>query len=501
VSPFIAVESLPEQLPLLQAVGLAYPGPLAALASALQRHLPCLVECAKELVPFLYAGVRQRLDGSGIRFLYLDARPTAEPARPLAPPPGAVAQMLARLREAIHGAQERRIIVLPHLDLLSASSPGTLSAEAREVVSLLHDNPELVWLGFRDPTVSLPRLLEEMAPCRMRIQGIERERLGQLITRAEGRKFGPRIDLGRLYRQVSGVNAVRLRRLLATLDREDHPIDPEHALAELRRLTLGGALAVPETSLEDIGGHEEIKQRLRTEVLALLPLIDQAQDSAERGRREELLPRGLIFSGLAGVGKRLLARALAHELGAALLESTVAELRSRYVGGSEENLRLLFHRARQAAPAVVLLPDLDAFTATGRLSASPVDPSLFQQLLQELDALRRGELVLVIGTTRQRASLDRALLRPGRFELILDVSLPDDHDRRAILQRLDQRLKLGLAGEALEHAVRLTGGGDRAVFTPERLQALGRALARQRLREAQSGPTDPADLDRVLEDL
>src|SRR5205085_10010137 len=129
-----------------------------------------------------------------------------------------------------------RAVALPHFDLL-ASSPAGMTAEARALAALLTENPGLPWVGFRDPALPVPRLFEEFAPCRVRVAGVRRGRLAGLVTRAECRKFGPRLHVGRLHRRVSGAHAVRLRRLLAALDREDFPADHSQALAELRRLT------------------------------------------------------------------------------------------------------------------------------------------------------------------------------------------------------------------------------------------------------------------------
>ena len=98
---------------------------------------------------------------------------------------------------------------------------------------------------------------------RVRFFGIDRSRLAHLVTRKEARKFGWEPDLGALHRQVCGLNPIRLRRLLSTLEREDCPADPHEALVELRGLALAGRLAVPEESLDDVCGHEAVKKRLR----------------------------------------------------------------------------------------------------------------------------------------------------------------------------------------------------------------------------------------------
>ncbi len=92
---------------------------------------------------------------------------------------GLVGTMIAQLRDAVRGAVERRVVVLPHLDLLTTSQGG-LTAEAREVIPLLYENPELVWLGFKDPSFPLPEVIENLFPHRHSLLGIPRPRLEAL---------------------------------------------------------------------------------------------------------------------------------------------------------------------------------------------------------------------------------------------------------------------------------------------------------------------------------
>ena len=92
--------------------------------------------------------------------------------------------MIAQLRDAVRGAVEQRVVVLPHLDLLTTSQGG-LTAEAREVIPLLYENPELVWLGFKDPSFPLPQVIENLFPHRVSLLGIPRPRLRHLVTQKE----------------------------------------------------------------------------------------------------------------------------------------------------------------------------------------------------------------------------------------------------------------------------------------------------------------------------
>src|SRR5437773_3990503 len=218
MSVLIPEKELPAELGPEQAVESAYAAEIATVAGRLLRGLPALVECDKELAPYLYKNVRERLKPQKVQCIYLDGRPRGdEPAGPV--PVGLMGTMIAQLREAVRGAVEKKVVVLPHLDLLTTSQGG-LTAEAREVIPLLYENPELVWLGFKDPSFPLPRVIESLFPHRISLLGISRNRLRHLITQRESRKFGREFNPWQLYKHVSGVNAVRRRRLLPTLEGE-----------------------------------------------------------------------------------------------------------------------------------------------------------------------------------------------------------------------------------------------------------------------------------------
>src|SRR5437762_3099451 len=440
-----------------QAVEAAYAAELAAVAGKLARGLPCLVECDKELAPYLYKNLRDRLKQQKIQSVYLDGRPRGdEPAATV--PVGLMGTMIAQLREAVRGAVERRVVVLPHLDLLTTSQGG-LTAEAREVIPLLYENPELVWLGFKDPSFPLPRVIENLFPHRLSLLGTARPRLRHLVTRRESRKFGRQFNPWALYKHVSGVNAVRLRRLLSTLQGEDFPADPKPAYRQLRQATLVGTLEVPDIDLDrDIGGYEKVKHRLRREILEVLALKDQATDAESIARLEDLIPRGMIFWGPPGTGKTLFAKAVATAIGAAVTVVSGPELKSKWVGESEENLRQIFHKARQSAPSIIVFDELDSFaTARGTYTGSGVEHSMVNQLLTEMDGFHREAMVFVVGTTNFVEILDPALLRPGRFEFHLYIPWPDADDRREILHIYDRKMRLNLTPEALEYCVKRTG--------------------------------------------
>src|SRR5205823_1285024 len=156
-----------------------------------------------------------------------------------------------------------------------------------------------------------------------------------------------------------------------------------HVYRQLRQATLGSTLEVPNISLDtDIGGYARVKEQLRNEILGLLGKKDQLTSEEQIRSIEELLPKGMIFWGPPGTGKTLFAKAMATEIGAAVTVVSGPELKSKWVGESEENLRQIFHKARQCAPSIIVFDELDSFaTARGTYTGSGVEHSMVNQLL------------------------------------------------------------------------------------------------------------------------
>ncbi len=502
MSILTAEAELPSSLDLQQAVDVAYAAELAEIAGNILRGLPSLVECDKELAPFVFMSVRTRLRERNVKCIYLDGRPReAEGSNAGAAPMGLIGTMISQLREAVRGAVEKRVVVLPHLDLLTTNTGG-LTGESREVIPLLYENPDLVWLGFKDPSFPLPKVIENLFPHRLSILGLNRTTLKKIVTQREARKFGKTFNPWQLYKYVSGLNAVRLRKLLSTLEGEDYPADPKKAYLQLRQATLSGALEIPDVDLDrDIGGYAKTKKQLRQEILDVLARRDASTNPDDIARLEELIPRGMIFWGPPGTGKTYFAKAIATAIGAAITIVSGPELKSKWVGESEENLRMVFHKARQSAPAIIVFDELDSFaTRRGSYSGSGVEHSMVNQLLTEMDGFHKEELVFVVGTTNFVESLDPALLRPGRFEFHLHIPYPDDTDRREILKIYDKKMKLDFTDEAIDYAVRRTGENfmtsTGTAFSGDHLNALCRSVARVRLRDDIVGPSTQKEIER-----
>ena len=186
----------------------------------------------------------------------------------------------------------------------------------------------------------------------------------------------------------------------------------------------------PAIAWEDIGGLESVKQTLQESVEgALLYPELYAQTGAKA-------PRGLLLWGPPGTGKTLLAKAVAAQARANFIAVNGPELLSRWVGAAEQAVRELFAKARQAAPCVVFIDEIDTLVpARGQyMGDSGVSDRVVGQLLTELDGLQGCPNVLLIGATNRPSALDPAILRAGRIDLQLEIGLPDAAGRLAILQ-------------------------------------------------------------------
>ncbi|WP_318569655.1 AAA family ATPase [Salinigranum marinum] len=184
----------------------------------------------------------------------------------------------------------------------------------------------------------------------------------------------------------------------------------------------------PTEGFDAVGGLDEVKASLERAVswpLTYGPLFEAA-DAAP--------PSGVLLHGPPGTGKTLLARATAAESGVNFIHVAGPELLDRYVGESEKSVRELFERARQTAPAVVFFDEVDAIASTrGTGGDTEVTERVVSQLLTELDRAAENPSLVVLAATNRREALDPALLRPGRFEQHIEVPLPDEAARRAIL--------------------------------------------------------------------
>ena len=187
---------------------------------------------------------------------------------------------------------------------------------------------------------------------------------------------------------------------------------------------------VPTTSWDDVGGLEGPKQLLRE----LLEWPLQYSDLFEAAGVKPL--KGVLLSGPPGCGKTLLAQAAASATQVNFISVKGPALMSKYVGESERAVREVFQKAKQAAPCLVFFDEIDALAPRRGSGASDagVSERVVGQFLAELDGVEKLKGVLVLAATNRPDMVDPALLRPGRFDVLVDIGLPDQAQRLAILQ-------------------------------------------------------------------
>ncbi len=216
--------------------------------------------------------------------------------------------------------------------------------------------------------------------------------------------------------------------------------------------------------------------------------VDNMTFKRQKQTLEDHITNDVLWDRVVEKRREPYARKHVYDLSVPGTERFVAGFGNILVHNSEENLRKVFSQARRSAPAVIVFDEIDSFaTARGTYSGSGVEHSMVNQMLTEMDGFRKEELVFVIGTTNFAESLDPALLRPGRFELLIDIPYPERDDRRAIVNIYRAKFKLDMSDEMVDYIVDKTGGfvdemrGVR--FSGDHLYAVCRALKREELRK------------------
>ncbi len=265
--------------------------------------------------------------------------------------------------------------------------------------------------------------------------------------------------------------------------------DFDEALKVVRPSAMREVLVeTPNIGWADVGGLENIKQSLKEAVE--WPL--KYKENFERlGIRP---PRGILLYGPPGTGKTLLAKAVAKESEANFIQVKSPSLLSMWVGESEKGVKKIFERARQVAPCIVFFDEMDAIAGKRGIEVgTKVTERVLNQLLAEMDGLEELKDVVVIGATNRPDMLDPAILRPGRFDRVLLVDVPDKESRRKIFEIHTENTPLDKSVK-IEELIRKTDG-----FVGADMESFVREAALAALRRDMKAPNVTMnDFDEAL---
>jgi len=348
---------------------------------------------------------------------------------------------IAPKRGQVQGETEKRLVA-QLLSLLDGLEP-----RQNVVVIAATNRPEAI-----DEALRRPGRFDREIVIGVPDEGGRREILG-IHTR--GMPLAEGVDISGLARQTYGFVGADLaalvreaaieaiRGIMPQLNLEEGTIPPEvldtlsvtrkdfeEALKRVQPSAMREVMVqAPNIGWDDIGGVDDARERLREGVE--LPL-----KNPDAFRRLGIRPaKGFLLYGPPGTGKTLLAKACAREAEANFIATKSSDLLSKWYGESEQQIARLFARARQVAPTVIFIDELDSLVPArgGSMGEPQVTERVVNTILAEMDGLESLQSVVVIGATNRPNLIDPALLRPGRFDELIYVTVPDAPGRRHIL--------------------------------------------------------------------
>ncbi len=411
---------------------------------------------------------------------------------------------LAPKRGEVTGEVEKRVVAQ-----LLALMDG-LHRRGNVIVIGATNRPDAVDPALRRPgrfdreiEFGVPNKEARLEILRVHTRGVPLEKDVDLDKIAEVTHGYTGADLAALVREAA---MSALRRVLPRINLEEKQLDPK--ILEELKVTMGDfkqamkevkpsglrevAVEVPNVRWTDIGGLEKAKKRLQEMVewpLKFKELFDYI------GLKP---PKGILLYGPPGTGKTLLAKAVATESGANFIAVRGPEILSKWVGESEKAIREIFRKARTYAPVVIFFDEIDSIAPRrgSGIGDSRVTERIVSQLLTEMDGIEELHDVVVIAATNRPDLLDPALLRPGRFDRILSVPLPNEKARVEIfkihMKKHIQALDGDLEQLASEFAT-LTEG-----FSGAEIEAVCKEAAIKALREFIEKVGSKAKLDEEI---
>lgn len=253
----------------------------------------------------------------------------------------------------------------------------------------------------------------------------------------------------------------------------------------------------PHVQWEDVGGLENAKEKLRD--LVELPLI-RPDLFIKAGIKPS---KGVLLYGPPGTGKTLLAKAIATEANANFISIKGPELISKWVGESEKHVREIFKKAKQVAPAIIFFDEFDSISKHRGSSLGDSTERVVNQLLTELDGIEELEKVIVIAATNRRDLIDPALLRPGRIDSMLELTIPDEKTRESIFKVHTKNMPLDKKVNIKEYVKKtegFTGADIEAVTRNAGLNAIKSFYKTEKTEKTKKLIITKEDFDKALDE-
>ena len=347
-------------------------------------------------------------------------------------------RVVAQLLTLMDGLKERgQVIVIGATNLVDSIDPalrrpGRFDREIEIGIPDKQGRLEILQIHTRLMPLEMSddekyKFLDELASMTHGFVGADLAALAREAAMHALRRYLPEIDLEK------PIPVEMLQKMV--VKREDF----KEALKEIEPSILRGVLIeVPNVKWDDIGGLENVKQEL---IEAVEMPIKQPEKFKKMGIRP---PKGILLYGPPGTGKTLLAKAVATESEMNFISIKGPEVLSKWVGESEKAIREVFKKAKQSAPAIVFLDEIDAIAPRrGAYTDSGVTERIVNQLLTSMDGIENMEGVVVIASTNRPDIIDTALLRPGRFDRMIYIPVPDKEARLKILKVHTRNMPLG----------------------------------------------------------
>ncbi len=381
---------------------------------------------------------------------------------------------IAPKREEVTGDLERRVVaqILALMDGLSARGEVIVIAATNRPNAL---DPAIRRGGRfdREIEIGIPNKNGRLEVLYVHTRGMPLDDSLDLLEIAEATHGFVGADLYALCKEAA---MSTLERALPDLDvKEDIPVevlerlrvtreDFRDALKKIEPSAMREVFVeVAEVHWNEVGGLEVAKQSLIESVEWPLKYPEAFSSVGVRP------PRGILLHGLPGTGKTLLVRALATESNLNFISVKGPELLSKWVGESERAVREIFRKARQAAPALIFFDEIDSIVpARGTGSETNVTERVVSQFLTELDGLEELKDVIIIAATNRPDLLDSSLLRPGRFDRLIYIPMPDKEARKKIFEIYLARMAVsGVSPQWLAETCENYSGADMEMLCRE----------------------------------